>query len=659
MKKIKLASWILVASWIAALPVTAEQALTGTWLSDSQFKPLPDPQMSGVTWHRDNLVMIADQSAAPDMRMKLFRFNPHNATLTSTPVPITLSKAVREGCFGDYLANSPDLEALTWDRVDDTTFITVTEDASRAQLSPTCARKFSQTNSTKYPTLLLKISIDANFSRAEISAVRPVQFPLEAQIGDQPNDGIEGLAIDNLQNLYLALEKDLSGKPALFKTRLTADFWAKDNFVKVISANLTLPKLDERPHPINDLEFLPSPITGHPGYLVGIARNDDQLWIFDLTNRVAPYVHPLSFYVKTDNTGLCPQYERVVQTALEGVTVHDGQMYLVNDPWKLHYAENIQCDINAEHFNAYSSLLFTTPYDPRWFTLNRPTNLNGLPSISGLAAIDQNHYLAVLDKKISSGGDRIGVIELSSAGAPRFTSLAIENWPNHQAANDLESACALPGRPNEFLIAESGTWQGEFGRLFHIKLEQNYATVLKAFDLPVQNDTNPSQVGDQFEGLACASLSPNRFQLILAERGDEQHAGSLQTGVLDLAAGDLLWAEQRIPVLSPLTTGSNRRDIADLYLEGQQLWAVAVHDQGDQGPFQSVVYPVARFDANNPQPIMINTKPEAIAHIDGFKVEALAAPSPLTPNSRFMLGTDDENFGGALRPLEGAVNANQ
>ncbi len=46
MKKMKLASWILFASWIGALPVAAEQALTGSWLSDSQFKPLPDPQMS-------------------------------------------------------------------------------------------------------------------------------------------------------------------------------------------------------------------------------------------------------------------------------------------------------------------------------------------------------------------------------------------------------------------------------------------------------------------------------------------------------------------------------------------------------------------------------------------------------------------------------------
>lgn len=653
MKKLKFASWIVVASWIGCFPVSADQALTGVWLKDTSQQVIPDPQFSGLTWRHDELLMLADQSAMPEMRMKLFRFNPASGQLNAPSLPITLSKQVREGCFGDYLANSPDLEALTWDRVDDTTLITVTEDASRAQLSPTCARKFEQTNSTKYPTLLLRITVDKALSKAEITAVRPVQFPLEAQVGDQPNDGIEGLAIDNLQNLYLSLEKDLSGKPALFKTRLTADFWAKDNFVKVINANLTLPKLDDRPHPINDLEFLPSPVTGHPGYLVAVARNDDQLWIFDLTNRVAPFVHPLSFYVKTDTSGLCPLYERMVQTALEGVTVHDNTMYLVNDPWKQHYGENIQCDVNAEHFRTNSSLLFKTEFDPRWFTLHRQQGQTGLPALSGLAKIDDKHYLAVQDKKISTGGDRLAVIELSQTGSPKFTPIAVENWPNRQAANDLEAICALPGRNNEFLLSESGTWQDEFGRLFHIKLEQNYAVVLRSFDLPVVNDANPQQTGDQFEGLACQSLSPNRYQLVLAERGDQHRAGSLQLGVLDLAANDLQWQPQRVAIVSPVATKTeHQRDLADLYLDGNQLWGVAVRDVGEQGPFQSLIYKVATLDQTAPQQLFINPFPKVAAQIDGFKVEALAAPSSLTPGTLFMIGTDDENFGGVIRPIE-------
>ena len=37
--------------------------------------------------------------------------------------------------------------------------------------------------------------------------------------------------------------------------------------------------------------------------------------------------------------------------------------------------------------------------------------------------------------------------------------------------------------------------------------------------------------------------------------------------------------------------------------------------------------------------------------IDGFKVEALASPSPLIPGSALMIGTDDENYQGQFRPL--------
>ena len=113
----------------------------------------------------------------------------------------------------------------------------------------------------------------------------------------------------------VALEQDIVNKPRLFKTRLTQDFWLRDNFVKVIDANLTLPVLDDNDHPINGIEFLPSPILGHPGYLVAVARNDDELWVFDLTNRIPPFVQKLSFYVSTDDSGLCPAYDKLVQQA--------------------------------------------------------------------------------------------------------------------------------------------------------------------------------------------------------------------------------------------------------------------------------------------------------------------------------------------------------
>ncbi len=471
--------------------LNAETALTGQWLTDLEKQTLLDPQTSGVTFRKGELVVVGDQSAHESTRMKLFRIDPNTAAAITQPIQITIADSLKNSCFYNYLADKPDLEALTWDRLDDTTLITVTEDASAYKLSNECSKKFNQSNSTAYPTLLLKIQVDSALTRAEIVAVRPVQFPLEAKVGNFPNDGIEGLAVDDHQNLYLALEQDIANKPKLFKTRLTQDFWLRDNFVKVIDANLTLPVLDDNDHPINGIEFLPSPILGHPGYLVAVARNDDELWVFDLTNRIPPYVQKLSFYVSTDDSGLCPAYDKLVQTALEAVTIHNGTVYLINDPWKQHYADNIQCGTHTDKFKRMSPLLFKMPVDPRWYTPYRPKTQTALPAISGLAALDQNHYLAVQDKKIQRQGDRLTLIQVNQDQQLAAQNLFVTNWPAGQASNDLEAVCALPGQNGEFLIAESGTWQGSFGRLFHIKVFPTYAQVLNTFELPVERDSSP------------------------------------------------------------------------------------------------------------------------------------------------------------------------
>jgi len=637
-----------------SVSVQASQALTGRWITDLQGQSLADPQTSGLTWWNGELLSLGDQSAAADLRMKIFRIAPDTGRFITAPIPITLAEDVRNSCFGDYLANSPDLEALTWDRTDPQTLITVTEDASRAQLSPACARKFAQTNATAYPTLLLKISIDAALTRAEISAVRPVQFPAEANVGNLPNDGIEGLAIDDHQNLYLGLEKNMAGQPAIFKTRLTTDFWSRDNFVKVIDANLTLPDLDDRGHPINDLDFMPSPVPGHPGYLLAAARNDDELWVFDLTNRVKPFVQHLQFYVGTDDSGLCPVYERVVQTALEGVAVHGQTLYLANDPWKQHYPDNVQCEVNTAHFLKMAPLLFQMPLDPRWFTLSRPQPTAALPGISGMAQTEPDRYLVVQDKKISNPGERLGVLQVFADKAPRYQPIPVSNWPEDQMSNDLESVCALPGRPNEFLIAESGSWQGEFGRLFHIQLLQtSYARVLASYPLPLLADNNPQQQGDQFEGLVCAQKAPNRYLLVLGERGGEQKRGSLVHGEFDIAAGQIIWSPQRLAVLPPQPDSSEpfQRDIADLYLESNVLWASAVREAGPAGPFSSFIYQVALVDPQAAEPVRLLRESRIFWQIDGLKVEGLAAPSPLLPGSSLSVGSEDEKLGGVWRSL--------
>ena len=349
--------------------VADELHLRGQWLNDVNGQSMTDPQSSGLTLRHGELIHIGDNSAALSMRNILLRINPQTGQLITAPVNITLAEPLTTGCFAELLKDYPDWESLTWDRQDDTTLITVTEDSSAFKLSPECADRFADTYSTPYPTLLVKIKTDKALTQAEIVAVRPVQFPAGAAVGNFSNDGIEGLAFDNNSNLYLALEKNQANAPMIFVTPYTADFWNTDAFVVVADSGFKLPVPDANNHPINGLDYLRHPDSSHPGYLVAAARNDDQLWIIDISQQQPPFVQQLHFYAPTYNNSShnCPAYEKMHNTSIEGVAVAGNKVYLVNDPWKSNYPKNIQCQTNAAKFEQFSPLLFKLNTDPRWF----------------------------------------------------------------------------------------------------------------------------------------------------------------------------------------------------------------------------------------------------------------------------------------------------
>ena len=368
-------SLILTGSLIllcGSFSVSAAEALPlqGQWLTDTSGRTLLDPQSSGLTLRHAELIHIGDNSAASAQRNVLMKIDPATGQLNAAPVKITVAEPLTRGCFGPLLTAYPDWESLTWDRQDDTTLITVTEDSSNYQLTGECASRYADTNATPYPTLLVKIKIDKALSKAEIVAVRPVQFPAEAKVGNFANDGIEGLAIDNDNQLYLALEKNQANAPMIFSTAYDDNFWQDEQFVKVKDTGFILPLPDGGNHPINGLDYLAHPDSSHPGYLLAAARNDNQLWILDLSRQKPPLVQSLEFYAPTYSANTnppCPAYEKLDNTSIEGVAVSDKLVYLVNDPWKSQYLKNIQCPANAEHFKLFSPLLFQLDISPQWF----------------------------------------------------------------------------------------------------------------------------------------------------------------------------------------------------------------------------------------------------------------------------------------------------
>jgi hypothetical protein len=345
----------------------SELHISGQWLTDNGQQRLHDPQSSGLTLRHGELIHIGDNSAALPMRNVLLRIAPASGNVIAPAIKITVAPALTDSCFSELLHSYPDWESLTWDRQDDTTLITVTEDSSGFQLNGECASRYNATHSTAYPTLLVKIKVDKALSAAEIVAVRPVQFPAHAKVGNFANDGIEGLAIDNNSNLYLALEKNLANAPMIFTVPYTADFWHSEDFIAVKDSGFTLPVPDANNHPINGLDYLPHPKPGHPGYLVAAARNDNQLWIIDISQQQRPFVQQLHFYAPSGDVKNCPPFEKLHNTSIEGVAVADNKLYLVNDPWKSQYRNNIQCPANAINFEQFSPLLFQLNLDPRWF----------------------------------------------------------------------------------------------------------------------------------------------------------------------------------------------------------------------------------------------------------------------------------------------------
>ncbi len=350
--------------------------LQGQWLVDQQGQILVDPQPSGLTLYDDKLVMISDASADDSQVKQLHFIDPNTGMRHTTTGQYVLTETVAAGCFAQYLQTKPDLEALIRDPQHPNGFITVTEDASvLGKLTPACQLQYKATGSTQYPTVLVRLLWDNNV--LSVTGVRAVQFPTDALVGNSPNDGIEGLSIVD-RTLYLALEKDANYRARIFSTLITDDFWQRDEFVRVSDTAWQLPDFfagrttDKRePHPINGTDIVTYQDTT---WLVAAARNDNQLWLVDTAQIKATKVVKLAYLapnylrqsklqpdeLSTSTNKQCALNTVMHNASLEGVAVDDQTVYLVNDPWKVNYWKNIQCENTRPWYaTMMGGLLFT------------------------------------------------------------------------------------------------------------------------------------------------------------------------------------------------------------------------------------------------------------------------------------------------------------
>lgn len=279
---------------------------------------------------------------------------------------------------------------------------------------------------------------------------------------------------------------------------------------------------------------------------------------------------------------------------------------------------------------------------------------------SGMEQIDDCTYLVVYDLKNFIDGYRISMIKVSEESLV-VMPIGVSSWGEKGIPSDLESICSIPGRDGEYLTAESGNWQGKLGRIFHLKVDTSrlQASVMGIVQLPMQDRNDFGITGDQYEAMICLPYDTNKRMVVLGERGGSKANphGIIRWGVLDLMDYSFKMSEKGLKGIEVNVPGNwndplTKRDITDFYLdENGEIWAAASEDQGDSGPFYSMVYKLGKVNiADKENPIIVYESIETTKEIYGFKIEALSGPCKGI-NSTHCFGTEDEIYGGVWRPL--------
>lgn len=342
--------------------------LRGQWLLEFNGEVMSDPQTSGLKLWRGKLLTVSDASAIATQRKQLHIIDPAKAQLAERSMPIHLSERVQQSCFAGYLNDAPDLEALAVDPNDDRVFVVVTEDATRGTgMSEECHQRYRNSGSTDFPSVLIRLELQQD-NNLLMTHVRPLQFDLAFNLGNFPNDGIEGLAYGLDNTLYLGMEKDSNDKARIFSVQVTPGFWDTDDFVAVKDEQLLLPEFSAGNHPINGMDYLA--VKNHKGFLIAAARNDDQLWIIDLQRQSPTKIIPLQFMAPTgvDNAE-CEPWELMDNASLEGVAIVGDTIWMINDPWRKNYLRNVKCETNRAKYEVMAPLLFSLKVDPIWIKL--------------------------------------------------------------------------------------------------------------------------------------------------------------------------------------------------------------------------------------------------------------------------------------------------
>ena len=156
---------------------------------------------------------------------------------------------------------------------------------------------------------------------------------------------------------------------------------------------------------------------------------------------------------------------------------------------------------------------------------------------------------------------------------------------------------------------------------------------------------------ENVEGTAVASAAGN-LVFLFAERAEGNRSTKLRWATLSvqpLAFGRF----RETPFVVRAAKGSNMRPVSAIDIDAQgMVYAASASDPGDDGPFHSIIWQIGRLHADDHgQPTLsLESRPRRLATVDGLKVEGLAVRR-IAGRPQIVIGSDDEDYGGVVRPL--------
>jgi hypothetical protein len=271
-----------------------------------------------------------------------------------------------------------------------------------------------------------------------------------------------------------------------------------------------------------------------------------------------------------------------------------------------------------------------------------------LLDLSGMAWIEGDLFLAVHDGK--NEPEELDWPRVSLVQLPKHELQGIV-WRNldvtfpgpHGRSNDLESVCRIPGS-KAFLLCESGQKTKQYRRFFYAVYADGKLTIPAYLTWPVEvtnvEATAVCRVGD-------------RVVFLYAERAEGLPSTKIRWAELSLsplALGD--FQEVTYQAQDPIGEGARPIVAMDVDRDGR-IYIVSAYDSDtDDGPYRSVAWRIGKVAAGaDGRPTVELCENHRLATLDGLKVESICVRELPDGGNQVFVGTDDEHYGGILRPL--------